>query len=195
MACSVVVSSIYGNMSYNKKIMSPASGLGHKQAGGFAIVHTRKVMYKLILLFVSLPLSFVANAALSEGELEQLATKFVEAKNARQQPDTTIQDIDAFINLIADEFVDEHVKFKVTITEKSALREGLIAKMSDKIYYSSIVINEIMTGGNVAIIKMTESGKVRPNHLDKDITYSSVNIVTLEFNDAKLITHIRRHHG
>ena len=152
-------------------------------------------MYKLLLLFVSLPLSFVANAALSEGELEQLATKFVEAKNARQQPDTTIQDIDAFINLIADEFVDEHVKFNVTITEKSALREGLIAKMNDKIYYSSIVINEMMTGSNVAIIKMTESGKVKPNHLDKDITYSSVNIVTLEFNDAKLITHIRRHHG
>lgn len=152
-------------------------------------------MYKLLLLFVFLPLSFAANAALSEGELEQLATKFVEAKNAQQQPDTTIQDIDAFINLIADEFVDEHVKFKVTITEKSALRKGLIAKMSDKIYYSSIVINEIMTGENVAIIKMTESGKVRPNHLDKDITYSSVNIVTLEFNDDKLITHIRRHHG
>ena len=79
-------------------------------------------MYKLLLLFVFLPLSFVANAALSKGELEQLATKFVEAKNARQQPDTTIQDIDAFINLIADEFVDEHVKFNVTITEKSALR-------------------------------------------------------------------------
>ncbi|WP_334060076.1 nuclear transport factor 2 family protein [Alteromonas sp. S005] len=152
-------------------------------------------MYKLLLLFVFLSLSFTANAALSERELEQLATKFVEAKNARQQPNTTIQDIDAFINLIADEFVDEHVKFKVTITEKSALREGLIAKMSDKIYYSSIVINQIMTGGNVAIIKMTESGKVRPNHLDKDITYSSVNIVTLEFNKDKLITHIRRHHG
>ena len=67
--------------------------------------------------------------------------------------------------------------------------------MSDKIYYSSIVINEIMTGGNVAIIKMTESGKVRPNHLDKDITYSSVKY-SKEFNDAKLITHIRyAHHG
>jgi hypothetical protein len=24
-------------MSHNKKIMAPASGLGHKQAGGFAI--------------------------------------------------------------------------------------------------------------------------------------------------------------
>ena len=131
------------------------------------VIHTRNIMYKLLLLFVFLPLSFAANAALSEGELEQLATKFVEAKNARQQPDTTIQDIDAFINLIADAFVDEHVKFNVTITEKSALREGLIAKMNDKIYYSSIVINEMMTGSNVAIIKMTESGKVRPNHLDK----------------------------
>ena len=152
-------------------------------------------MHKLLFLIVFLPLSFAVNAALSEGDLEQLATKFVEAKNARQQPDTTVQDIDAFINLLADEFVDEHVKFRVAITEKSALREGMIAKMSDKIYYSSIVINEVMTGGNVAIIKMTESGKVRPSHLDKDITYSSVNIVTLEFNDDKLITHIRRHHG
>ena len=26
------------NMTYNKQIMSPAGGLGHKQAGGFAII-------------------------------------------------------------------------------------------------------------------------------------------------------------
>jgi|TARA_B100000700_G_scaffold28295_1_gene26990 nanoRNase/pAp phosphatase (c-di-AMP/oligoRNAs hydrolase) len=26
------------DLAYNKKIMSPAGGLGHKQAGGFAIV-------------------------------------------------------------------------------------------------------------------------------------------------------------
>jgi len=25
-------------MAYNKQIMSPAGGLGHKQAGGFAII-------------------------------------------------------------------------------------------------------------------------------------------------------------
>ena len=72
------------------------------------------------------------NEPLSEAVLKQRAEAFIQAKNARQQPDTTISDIDHFISFLADEFIDEHVKFNVTITDKAELREGMILKMKDE---------------------------------------------------------------
>ncbi|WP_249122386.1 hypothetical protein [Pseudoalteromonas sp. A22] len=71
----------------------------------------------------------------------------------------------------------------------------MINKLKDEVIHSSIEINEVMVGANVVIVKMTESGKVKPAHLDKTIEYSKTNIVSLEFNKEGLVTHIRRHHG
>ncbi|WP_240704513.1 hypothetical protein [Pseudoalteromonas sp. MEBiC 03607] len=52
-----------------------------------------------------------------------------------------------------------------------------------------------MVDANVVLVKMTESGKVKPAHLDKTIKYNKTNIISLEFNQLGLIKHIRRHHG
>ncbi|MEO1596615.1 MAG: hypothetical protein AAFS02_15345 [Pseudomonadota bacterium] len=43
---------------------------------------------------------------------------FIEAMNARQQPDSDAEDIDRFLALFADNVVDEHIKFNVTVTDK-----------------------------------------------------------------------------
>jgi len=131
----------------------------------------------------------------TEESLNQLAHKFVNAKNARQQPDTTLEDIEHYLSLLADEFVDEHIKYNVTETDKNNLRKNMIVKMNDKVISSSIKVDELMIGSNVVFIKMTETGKVKPAHLDKTIEYTSTNIVSLEFNKEGLIKHIRRHHG
>lgn len=128
-------------------------------------------------------------------QLIEKAKVFVAAKNARQQPNTTAKDIESFISLLSDDFIDEHVKFKFTYTDKSKLREDMINKLEDEVIYSSIEINEIMVGANVVFVKMTESGKVKPAHLDKAIEYSKTNIISLEFDQAGLVKHIRRHHG
>ncbi len=137
----------------------------------------------------------IADTGWTDAELEIMATTFIEAKNARQQPDTTVEDVDRFIALLADDFVDEHVKFNVTVSDKNELRDGMIAKMNDEIFYSEIDIDEIMTGGNVAIVKYTERARVKPAHLDRIVEYTSTHIVTLEFDSDGLIRHIRRHHG
>jgi hypothetical protein len=129
---------------------------------------------------------------------EQLIDKakaFVAAKNARQQPETTIKEIENYISLLSDDFIDEHVKFKFTYTDKTTLREDMINKLKDEVIHSSIEINEIMVGENVVFVKMTESGKVKPSHIDKTIEYSKTNIISLEFDKSGLVKHIRRHHG
>lgn len=153
-------------------------------------------MHKLIIIISLFLFSFITVAEkFTEESLNQLAHKFVNAKNARQQPDTTLEDIEHYLSLLADEFVDEHIKYNVTETDKNNLRKNMIAKMNDKVISSSIKVDELMIGSNVVFIKMTETGKVKPAHLDKTIEYTSTNIVSLEFNKEGLIKHIRRHHG
>jgi len=147
----------------------------------------------IILIFLFSSVTVAKN--FTEENLTELATKFVNAKNARQQPDTTVSDIENYLSLLADEFVDEHIKYNVTETDKNKLRKNMIAKMSDNVISSSIKIGELMLGSNVVFIKMLETGKVKPAHLDKIIEYNVTNIVSLEFNDDGLIKHIRRHHG
>jgi hypothetical protein len=152
---------------------------------------------KLTLIFIPLIFSF-STSANDEFTAEQLIEKakvFVSAKNARQQPNTTTKEIDQFISLLSDNFIDEHVKYNFSYTDKSKLRSDMVGKLKDKVINSNIEINEIMVGANVVFIKMTEIGKVKPSHLDKTIEYSKTNIVSLEFNESGLIKHIRRHHG
>ena len=154
-------------------------------------------MKKLTLVFISLILSFSssANDKFTADQLIEKAKVFVSAKNARQQPNTTTKEIDHYISLLSDNFIDEHVKFKFTYTDKSKLRSDMVGKLKDEVINSNIEINEIMVGANVVFIKMTEMGKVKPAHLDKTIEYSKTNIVSLEFNESGLVKHIRRHHG
>lgn len=154
-------------------------------------------MEKLTLVLLSLILSFStsANDKFAADQLIEKAKAFVSAKNARQQPNTTTKEIDHYISLLSDDFIDEHVKFKFTYTDKAKLRSDMLGKLKDKVINSNIKINEIMVGANVVFIKMTEMGKVKPAHLDKTIEYTKTNIVSLEFNESGLIKHIRRHHG
>ena len=150
----------------------------------------------LFFTLLTYTFSFASHAKVfTEQQLTELANKFVDAKNTKQQPNTSVQDIDNYIALLAENFVDEHLKYNVIVTDKGELRKSMIAKMKDKVIVSNIEINELMLGSNVVFIKMTETGKVKPSHLDKVIEYTSTNIVSLEFNDAGLINHIRRHHG
>ncbi|MEJ6475185.1 hypothetical protein [Pseudoalteromonas piscicida] len=154
-------------------------------------------MKKLTLVFMSLILSFSssANDKFTADQLIEKAKAFVLAKNYRQQPNTTTKEIDHYLSLLSDNFIDEHVKFKFTYTDKSKLRSDMVSKLKDEVIKSNIEIDEIMVGANVVFIKMTETGKVKPAHLDKTIEYNKTNIVSLEFDETGLIKHIRRHHG
>ncbi len=150
---------------------------------------------RLWILLVAI-LAFPAMAKpLSEQALVDKTEAFIAAKNARQQPKSNEADVDHFISFLADDFVDEHVKFNVTVTQKSELRKGMVAKLQDEIHFSNIDILQMMVGRNVVFVKFKEHAKGRPAHLDKAIEYTAVNIMSLEFNDEGLITHIRRHHG
>lgn len=150
---------------------------------------------KICLILLSFITVATSAEPLSEQALIAKAQAFIAAKNARQQPDSSEKDIDRFIALIADEFVDEHVKFKVTVTDKTELKNGMLAKLNDEIEFSHMEILDMMVGRNVVFVKYIEHAKGKPVHLEQFIEYSTVNLLSLEFNEKGLITHIRRHHG
>ncbi|NQZ83235.1 MAG: nuclear transport factor 2 family protein [Colwellia sp.] len=162
----------------------------------------RRYVYKdnsvqkfIIGLLIIFSMASHAKDTFTSSELETLSHNFVKAIEARQQPDTKIEDIDHYISLLADNFTDEHIKYKFTYTDKAKLKEDMIAKMNGKIIFFSINIDEMLIGSNATFIEMTETIKGKPSHLNKIIEYTKTNIVSLEFNDKGLITHIRRHHG
>lgn len=153
---------------------------------------------KKVISFLLLSLFSVfsnANTVLSEEQLKDITQQFIAAKNARQQADSTAEDVEHFLSFLADKFVDEHVNFNVTISSKDELREGMLAKLEDKIFFSNIDILEIMTGRNVTFVKFKEHAKGQPSHMDKPFEYTAINIMSLEFNETGKIKHIRRHHG
>ena len=139
--------------------------------------------------------SSFATKDLTEEYLRSTTEAFLNAKNARQQPDTTIEDIDHFLSFIADEFIDEHIRFDVVETDKQQFRQNLIAKMKDEVHFSKLTIDQMLVGSNVVFVKYTEHAKVKPAHLDKVMEYTATNIMSLEFDGEGLIKHIRRHHG
>lgn len=161
----------------------------------YMLVRPMMKAINLLVCLCGLLFSLSASATLSEQQITELAERVIAAKNARQQPNSTTDDVERFIALFADDFVDEHVKFNVTVTSKAELRKGMLAKLQDKILFSNIEITELMTGRNVAFIKFIEHAKGQPAHLDKPIEYTAVNIWSVEFNDAGQIVHLRRHHG
>jgi hypothetical protein len=146
------------------------------------------------MVLVCITLSFDAIAH-TKTELNELAIQFIEAKNARQQPNSDEKNVDHYLSLIADDFIDEHVKHNFIYSDKSKLRSDMINKLKDKIVFSNIEINDMLIGKNVVFMKVTETGKIKPAHLDKIITYESTNLLSLEFNTDGLIKHIRRHNG
>ena len=153
-------------------------------------------MQKIILgILVIFSLSAQAKDSLSVEQLEKLSKNFVSAIDARQQPKSKIEDVDHYISLLADKFIDEHIKYKMTYSDKTTLRKDMIAKMGGTIIFSALKIDKMMFGNNVAFIKMTESIKGKPAHLNRIVEYTKTNILSVEFNDQGLITHIRRHHG
>ncbi|WOX05744.1 hypothetical protein [Microbulbifer pacificus] len=152
-------------------------------------------LFLLIIFLLSAVPTAMAGDALPESILKEKTEAFMRAKNARQQPGTTEKDIDHFISFLADQFVDEHVKFEVTVTDNDELRKGMTLKLKDKVFFSNIKIEEMMFGKNVVFVKYTEHAKVKPSHMDKVVEYTSTNIMSLEFNKDGLIKHIRRHHG
>ncbi|WP_052143776.1 hypothetical protein [Wocania ichthyoenteri] len=131
----------------------------------------------------------------TDPHLHKKTESFIKAYSAKQQPHSGLKDIDYFLSFFADDFIDEHIKYNVIITDKEIFRKGMIDKLQNKVYYHIVSIDDIMLGKNVAFIKITIKAKVKPFHMDKVIENTSSQIMSIEYDQNGLIKHLRRHHN
>lgn len=135
-----------------------------------------------------------ALAGLSEAQLKQKGLDFVEAKNARQRLDSGVEDIDRYLSLLSESFIDEYVHYKVTFSaDKAKLRARLIEKMKQQTLENQVQIQQMMVGPNVVVIKLVEKGKIKPTGQSQTLDIARLSVISLEFDKHGLITHIRRH--
>lgn len=148
------------------------------------------------LLFTCLVFSSssFASTSLSDSQLKQKAEAFVAAKNARQKPDSAVTDIDHYLSLLSESFIDEYVHYKVTFAaDKTKLRARLIEKMKHQTLENQVILQQMMIGPNVVVLKLAEKGKIIPSGQDQVLDINRVSVITLEFDKQGFISHIRRH--
>jgi hypothetical protein len=153
------------------------------------------MLSKAIIPFIIL---FTLSISAQESDSQKLLKKtksFINAYSEKQQPNSNAQDVDRFLSFFADNFVDEHIKYNVIITNKEEFRKGMIDKLQNKVYYHKVSIDDIMIGANVAFVKITIKAKVKPFHMDRIVEHTSSQIMSIEYDQNGLITHLRRHHN
>ena len=152
------------------------------------------LLTKMIFAFSLLPSMSFALDSLTEAELKQKGQAFVAAKEARQQPDSTVEDVELYIDLLSDNFIDEYVQYKVTFAaDKVKLKARLVEKLKDDVLEHQVQILQMMTGPNVVMLKIAEKGKLKPAGQNRVINIDRVSVISLEFDKQGLISHIRRH--
>ncbi|GIU36346.1 hypothetical protein L2719_14935 [Shewanella schlegeliana] len=143
-------------------------------------------------LFLSAP-SFALDH-LSEAELKQKGLEFVAAKNARQRLDSSVEDIEYYLSLLSESFIDEYVHYKVTFSaDKTKLRARLIEKMKLQSLENQVQLQQMMVGPNLVVLKLLEKGKIKPAGQSQALDIDRLSVISLEFNQNGLISHIRRH--
>ncbi|MCK8043463.1 hypothetical protein MSG37_01065 [Shewanella sp. 1CM18E] len=152
------------------------------------------LLAKMIFAFSLLPCTSFALDSLTDAELKQKGQAFVAAKEAWQQPDSTVEDVEHYIGLLSDNFIDEYVQYKVTFAaDKAKLKARLIEKLKDDVLEHQVQILQMMTGPNVVMLKIAEKGKLKPAGQYRMINIDRVSVISLEFDKQGLISHIRRH--
>ena len=151
-------------------------------------------LVKMVWLFSLLPNTSFALDSLTDAQLKQKGQAFVAAKEARQQPNSTIEDVEHYIDLLSDNFIDEYVQYQVTFAaDKAKLKARLIEKLKDEVLEHQVQILQMMTGPNVVMLKIAEKGKLKPAGQYRVINIDRVSVISLEFDKQGLISHIRRY--
>ncbi|RIV35425.1 nuclear transport factor 2 family protein [Flagellimonas lutimaris] len=122
-------------------------------------------------------------------------TLFINAYSAKQQPNSTVDDVDHFLSFFADDFKDEHIKYGVVVEDKAEFKKGLVDKLQNKVYFHRVTIEDIMMGNNVAFVKIKIWAKVKPYHMDTIVEHTTGQIMSIEYDESGLIKHLRRHHN
>ncbi|USD23994.1 hypothetical protein [Flagellimonas marinaquae] len=144
-----------------------------------------------IYLFV---FTFVASAQTGETKtsLIERATSFINAYSAKQQPNGNV---DHFLAFFMDDFKHEYIKYVVIVEDKKEFKKGLVDKLQNKVHFHRVTIEDMIIGNNGIFVKIKIWAKVEPFHMDTIVEHTADQIMSMEFDEKRLIKHLRRHHN
>jgi len=114
----------------------------------------KKTKFILTILCTAFVLIASAQRDTTKTNLIDRTTLFINAYSAKQQPNSTVDDVDHFLSFFADDFKDEHIKYGVVVEDKAEFKKGLVDKLQNKVYFHRVTIEDIMMGNNVAFVKI-----------------------------------------
>lgn len=120
----------------------------------------------------------------------QTVHDFLEAQTTVYQ-DGSEEDLDKFINYMADDIKDIHIAYGREFSGKEHFRKNMPIKAKALISYEK-QISQIMLGTNVAIAIYHEQTKEKKRN-GRISQYDGRSIIVIEFNDDDLITQMRRY--
>lgn len=148
--------------------------------------------FLLVTLLLSSSFAVISNSAkLSTEQVTEIAIKFIEASAQKEQPKSTISDIDALLAFYSDNFQVDHAKAGRTFSDRAELRKLMTDKLEDEIHYLDKEIKTSIVVGNSVPLQVRTSAKVTPSWTDKTFEYSSLQLITLELNDEGLVSYHR----
>ena len=155
----------------------------------------KKTKFILTILCTAFMLIASAQRDTTKTNLIDRTTSFINAYSSKQQPNSTVDDVDHFLSFFADDFKDEHIKYGVVVEDKAEFKNGLVDKLQNKVYLHRVTIEDIMMGNKVAFVKIKIWAKVKPYHMDTIVEHTTGQIMSIEFDERGLIKHLRRHHN
>lgn len=139
-----------------------------------------------VLLFV---LSLVSFPAQAEPSKEWL-TQFIAASETARKPDASDKDIEDFLTMLADDFLDVHVQYNVQFEGKESLRKGLYSKRETMISVEES-IEDMILGTDTAVIVVNENSSYYKREQIRN--FKGRTILVLHFNDNGLVKEMRRY--
>ncbi|MEY8780433.1 hypothetical protein AB9K32_08395 [Allomuricauda sp. XS_ASV26] len=68
-------------------------------------------------------------------------------------------------------------------------------KLQNKVHFRRVTIEDMIIGNNGIFVKIKIWAKVEPFHMDTIVEHTTGQIMSMEFDEKRLIKHLRRHYN
>lgn len=145
-------------------------------------------LYKLVLVLSVSFIPFISHAESESPQLWRLAHDYFERFNKTQQPTSTVQDVEYYLELLADDVGFQHLPWRTGDTRKptgkETLRKGMKHWLGGKVSYDARLL-DVLIAYDLVVIKY-ESILVLPLEEGKTKTIVRRNTETLEIENGKV---------
>ncbi|MBE1299311.1 MAG: nuclear transport factor 2 family protein [Alteromonadaceae bacterium] len=143
-------------------------------------------------------IGLMSNATLAETDnLKDFAQEYFEKFNKTQAPNANKQDVEAYLDLLADDVGHSHLPWVVDDTRlpdgKGKMREGMLFYLGAHTEYRAKLLNVFTFNDSAIAIRYKKTAKGKHPQSGQDIEYSKIFMEVLELEKNQIVV-IRKYH-